>query len=84
MRLTGRARPRGTHHLVVSATGPSDVEMLVEVTAPSVPPPDETCADAPVLLPNERLAFTLAGCDSGNQSGGGAPDQMLEAHTFLP
>lgn len=48
-RLFARALPAGTYYVAVGATGPSDIELRLNVKAPSEPPPDEGCAAPPLL-----------------------------------
>jgi hypothetical protein len=57
----GRAMSAGVHYVAVSATGPSDVSVRLELEPPSVAPPDEICESAPLLVENSTLPLALAG-----------------------
>ncbi len=59
--LFARALPAGTYHLAVAATGPTDVDLVVELTPPSEAPADEVCAGAPLLPSNTTVNVPLAG-----------------------
>src|SRR5207244_3678269 len=56
-----RALPKGTYDVAVSATAPTDVKLEVDVSPPTIAPPDETCVGAPVLAPNRTLDVALQG-----------------------
>jgi hypothetical protein len=58
--LFERALPAGRYYLDVAATGPSDVDVVVDTSAPTAPPPDETCSGAPALVPNTTTTVNLA------------------------
>ena len=58
--LFARALPAGKYYLGVSASAPSDLELELDVRAPTRPPPDEGCVAPPALLPNQTLDLTLA------------------------
>jgi hypothetical protein len=59
--LFARALPAGTYHLAVAATGPSDVDLVVELAPASDAPADETCTGAPLLPANTTVNVPLAG-----------------------
>ena len=56
-----RALPKGIYDIAVSASAPTDVKLEVDVSPPTVAPADETCAGAPLLVPNRTLGVTLQG-----------------------
>jgi hypothetical protein len=58
--LFARALPSGQYFVVVSATGPSDINLLLELAAPTAPPEDEGCATAPELALAETVDLTLS------------------------
>ena len=55
------ALPAGTYYVSVSATVPTEVDLTLEVSAPTAPAADETCDGAPVLTANKTIAVPLAG-----------------------
>ncbi|HEX3850940.1 MAG TPA: putative metal-binding motif-containing protein [Polyangiaceae bacterium] len=71
--LFARALPAGTYFVSVGDSGPGDVDLRLEVSAPSAPLPDEGCAQAPALSSGESIDLALAdhadavntGCLSG-------------------
>jgi hypothetical protein len=58
--LFRRALPAGHYFVSVSATGPSDLSVVLETAPPSTPPDDESCAGAPPLVPAETQVVDLA------------------------
>jgi hypothetical protein len=68
-----RALPPGHYYVGVGATGPSDVDVLVEVEPPSAVPADENCSGAPAIGPAVTTSVDLAdhmddvqvGCSTG-------------------
>ncbi|HEX4336663.1 MAG TPA: putative metal-binding motif-containing protein [Polyangiaceae bacterium] len=58
--LFRRALPAGHYFVAVSATGPADLDVVLETSSPSTPPPGETCAGAPALVPGETVVVDLA------------------------
>lgn len=50
----------GTHFVSIGATGPSDVQVLLDLSDPSEAPADELCMDPPVFPWNELLTVDLA------------------------
>jgi hypothetical protein len=54
-----RALAKGIYYVAVSASAPTDVKLEVDVSAPTVAPPDETCTGAPRLTPNRTLDVSL-------------------------
>ncbi len=71
--LFARALPAGTYYVSVGDSGPSDVDLRLEVSDPSAAPPDQGCADPPALSSGQSVDLTLAdhvdavdtGCLSG-------------------
>ncbi len=59
--LFRRALPAGRYYVSVSATGPSDVDVVLETADPTTAPPDETCVGSPPLAPAETTNVNLAG-----------------------
>jgi hypothetical protein len=58
-RIFRRALPAGTYRVAVSATAPTSVLTTLEVSPPTEPPQDETCATAPPLAPNRTTTVSL-------------------------
>jgi hypothetical protein len=58
--LFRRALSPGHYFVAVGSTGPSDVDVVVETSAPSTAPADETCVAAPPLTPGQTIAVPLA------------------------
>ncbi len=55
-----RGLAKGTYYVAVSASGPTDVQLEVDVVSPpSTPPLDDTCATAPPLAPNHTIGVSL-------------------------
>lgn len=54
-----RAVEPGTYYLAVSATAPTEVEVVVELEAPSAPPADEDCSGAPAIAVGETTQVSL-------------------------
>jgi hypothetical protein len=68
-----RALPPGHYYVGVGATGPSDLDVLVETEPPSAVPADERCEGAPVIEQGVTMSVDLAnhmddvhvGCSTG-------------------
>jgi hypothetical protein len=58
--LFARALAAGTYVVTVGATSPIDESFVVQVSAPTTPPPDQTCSSPPVLTAGTALSFDLA------------------------
>ncbi|MBK7586658.1 MAG: putative metal-binding motif-containing protein [Myxococcales bacterium] len=56
-----RALPAGKYVVALSATVPSDLDLLVELFPPTAEPADETCASGAVLVANQSVAVPLSG-----------------------
>lgn len=54
-----RNLPAGKYVVAVSATVPTDLDLLVEVFPPSAEPADETCSSGAVLAPNKSVQVPL-------------------------
>lgn len=55
-----RALPAGTYYIAVSASGPSEVDVRLEVSDPGDPVADEGCLGAPALPIGQTLDLTLS------------------------
>ena len=60
-RFHARALPAGTYVLALSASGPTNAQLTLELRPPSSPPPTDQCASAPILPPNRTEATTFVG-----------------------
>jgi hypothetical protein len=58
--LFRRALPAGRYLVSVSATGPSDVDVVLQTASPTAAPADETCAGSPSLVPAKTIIADLA------------------------
>jgi hypothetical protein len=56
-----RALPKGVYYVAVSANGPTDFQLVVDATAPTTAPANETCVGSPLLAPNRTIDVSLAG-----------------------
>ncbi len=71
--LFARALPAGTYFVSVSASGPSDVDVRLELAPVTSAPVDQGCANAEALAPGQSVDLSLAdhadavntGCLSG-------------------
>ncbi len=74
--LFARALPAGSYFVSVGDSGPGDVDLRLEVSAPSAPLPDEGCAQAPALSSGESIDLALADHADAVNTGclGGAVD----------
>ena len=54
-----RALPAGTYRVAVAASAPTEVDFVVELSPPTTPPADETCAAAPALSPGVTTPVSL-------------------------
>lgn len=57
----GRALSAGKHYVAVSATAPTDLDLLLELSPPTSPPADESCASSAALQPNVTTSVPFAG-----------------------
>lgn len=57
----GRALGAGSHFVAVSATAPSELELLLELGPPSQPPADESCSSAASLTAGVTQQVPLVG-----------------------
>jgi hypothetical protein len=58
--LFARSLPAGQYYLGVSASGPSEVEVRLEESAPSEAPLDQGCLGSPTLVPGQTLDLPLS------------------------
>ncbi len=71
--LFARGLAAGTYVVTVAATSPIDTVVTARVSAPTTPPPDQTCATAPPVVVNATMPVDLSdhedaikdGCFSG-------------------
>ena len=67
--LYARGLPAGTYVVTIGATAPIDASLLVQVAAPTTPPPDQTCASPPAVGLNQSVAFDLAAHENAIKDG---------------
>jgi hypothetical protein len=74
--LYARALPAGQYYVSVGASGPSDVDVRLEVSDPTSALADEGCAAAPPLSPGQSLDVSLTDHTDAVDTGclSGAPD----------
>ncbi len=59
--LLVRGLAAGKYFVAVSALGPSEVSVALELSAPTAAPLDNTCETAPLLQPNQAQSIALQG-----------------------
>lgn len=59
--LYRRALDRGTYYVAVSATAPTELKLVVELSPPTDAPADESCENAPTIAHNVTVSVPLAG-----------------------
>lgn len=67
--LFARNLPAGTHVFSVSGTTQIDASVVVRTYPPTVAPPNQTCATAPVIPPNAPLTIPLDAQEDAIQNG---------------
>ncbi|HEY8086289.1 MAG TPA: putative metal-binding motif-containing protein [Polyangiaceae bacterium] len=67
--LYERNLPAGTYVMTVAATSPIDASVEVQLSPPTVAPPDQTCASPPALSPNQTLAWDLSDHENAVKDG---------------
>jgi hypothetical protein len=67
--LFARALPAATYVVTVGASAPLDLTFLVELSAPTQTPPDQTCAAPPTLAPNHATTFDLSNHEAAIKDG---------------
>lgn len=67
--LLARSQPAGTYVLAVAATAPLDASVLVQLSAPTTPPPGQDCSTSPAALVNGTLAFDLSSYEDAIKDG---------------
>jgi hypothetical protein len=78
--LFERALAAGTYYLTVAATAPIDLTVLVELSAATATPPDQTCASPPALTPGQATSFDLSNHENAIKDGcvTGGPDAAFD------
>jgi hypothetical protein len=61
LHIVRHSLPAGTYYLSVSASAPTSVQVTVDVSSPTAPPPDQTCTGCPMIPPNQTLTVSMAG-----------------------
>lgn len=64
-----RSLPAGTYVAALSASGPTLARLSLDVQPATQPPPEDRCASAPGITPNQTLALSLAGLDDDIAAG---------------
>lgn len=74
--LFARALPAGQYFVSVAASGPGDVDLRLEESPASSPPPDQGCASPPAIVSGQTLDVSLADHEDTVDVGclAGAPD----------
>ena len=67
--LYERSLPPGTYVVTVGATSSIDALLEVALSAPTVAPPDQTCAAPPAITANQTLDFDLSGHENAIKDG---------------
>jgi hypothetical protein len=75
-----RSLPKGTYDVAVSANAPTDLKLEVDVSAPTVAPPDETCVGAPPIAPNRTIDVSLLNHTDDIDAKCGAPGAIDAAY----
>jgi hypothetical protein len=61
--LLSRSLPAGTHVISVAGTAASDVNVILQTSAPTAPPPNGTCAAPPAIAFDSTVTVDLSGYD---------------------
>jgi hypothetical protein len=67
--LFKRALPPATYVITVAATAPIDANLLVELSPPSIAPPDQTCASPPLAMINKTMDVDLSNHEQAIRDG---------------
>ncbi len=59
----------GAYVVTLGATAPIDATLDVELSAATVPGPNQTCAAPPAIMPNGRISFDLSNNESAIKDG---------------
>ncbi len=72
--------PAGTYVVTVGASSPADVSLDVELSAPTMPATDQTCAAPPAATPNVPMNVDLSNHESAIKDGcfPGGPDEAYD------
>jgi hypothetical protein len=78
--LFARALAAGQYVVTIAATGSIDATLLVQTSAPTTAPPDQTCATAPALATNTSVPVDLSNNESAIDDGcfAGGPDAAFD------
>ncbi len=74
--LFERALPAGDYYVAVSADAPTVIDLVLQLSAATTPPADETCSGSPALTPGKTVDVPLLAHTDDIQLGcvTGAPD----------
>lgn len=84
--LFARSLAAGTYVLAVSATASIDASLIVETAAPTMAPPNQTCATAPAAPSNGQIDIDLGSQEDAIKNGclGGAPNAAYDLSLAVP
>ena len=84
--LFARNLQAGTYVLAMSATASIDATLFVQTSAPTMPPPNQTCATAPAAPTNGEVAVDLSAQEDAIRNGclGGAPNAAYDLELAVP
>ena len=58
--VVAKSLPAGTYYLATAATAPTSMLVTIELSPPTPPAPDDFCAGAPPIPPNQTIDVALA------------------------
>jgi hypothetical protein len=78
--IHARSLPAGTYVVTVAATAPIDLSLQVALSAPTPPPPDQTCTAPPAIAADTVLSYDLSPNGSAIPDGcfPGGPDAAFD------
>jgi len=84
--LFARNLSAGTYVLSVSATASIDASLIVQTSAPTTAPPNQTCATAPAAPSNAEINIDLGNQEDAIKNGclGGAPNAAYDLSLAVP